>query len=46
VRQIGEFANGVQKTSKLKGRTNQPKRDAGTYIHNAQEEVEMKFSCI
>jgi hypothetical protein len=26
--------------------TNQPKRDAHTYIYNAQEEAEMKFSCI
>jgi hypothetical protein len=27
-------------------KTNQPKRDAHTYIYNAQEEFEMKFSYI
>jgi hypothetical protein len=26
--------------------TNQLKKNARTYIYNAQEEVEMKFSCI
>jgi len=36
----------LNKKTKSKVETNQSKRNACTYIYNAQEEVEMKFSCI